>query len=124
MSMMRASGAMPSMTALQRATASLAVPKSVMKTMVAGWATRPTVCVEASSAASLPAGAFAQPATHTAAVRAQTSIRARSAREDWALRDAEFIIAAVYRGIANWREVAIYGMPKRENSRGITEALG
>ncbi len=34
MSMMRASGAMLSMTALQMATASLAVPKSVMKTMV------------------------------------------------------------------------------------------
>src|SRR5713226_829844 len=32
--MMRASGAMPSMTALQMATASLAVPKSVIKTMV------------------------------------------------------------------------------------------
>src|SRR5260370_16804117 len=35
MSMMRASGAMPSMTPLQIATASLAVPKSVMKTIVA-----------------------------------------------------------------------------------------
>src|SRR6266700_411939 len=34
MSMIRASGAMPRMTALQMATASLAVPKSVMKTMV------------------------------------------------------------------------------------------
>src|SRR6266853_5520529 len=34
MSMIRASGAMPSMTAVQMATASLAVPKSVMKTMV------------------------------------------------------------------------------------------
>src|ERR1700674_4188715 len=34
MSKMRASGAMPTMTALQMATASLAVPKSVMKTMV------------------------------------------------------------------------------------------
>jgi hypothetical protein len=32
--MMRASGAMPTITALQMATASLAVPKSVMKTMV------------------------------------------------------------------------------------------
>jgi hypothetical protein len=32
--MMRASGAMLTMTALQMATASLAVPKSVMKTMV------------------------------------------------------------------------------------------
>src|SRR5271167_5117516 len=34
MSMMRASGAMPIITALQIATASLAVPKSVMKTIV------------------------------------------------------------------------------------------
>src|ERR1700737_1149048 len=34
MSMTRAAGAMPTMTALQMATASLAVPKSVMKTMV------------------------------------------------------------------------------------------
>src|SRR5947207_15690087 len=34
MSMMRASGAMLSMTALQMATASLAVPKSVMNTMM------------------------------------------------------------------------------------------
>src|SRR5271165_974280 len=123
MSMMRASGAMPSMTALQRATASLAVPKSVMKTMVAGraWA---AVETEDWSAASLPVGDLAQPAMEAAQARAQQSIKARSAREDWALRDAEFIIAAVYRGIANWREVAIYGMPKRENSRGITEALG
>src|ERR1700678_2387812 len=34
MSMMRASGAMPTITALQMATASLATPKSVMKTML------------------------------------------------------------------------------------------
>src|SRR5215472_14365090 len=34
MSMMRASGAMPTITALQMATASLATPKSLMKTMV------------------------------------------------------------------------------------------
>src|SRR5580692_1643241 len=34
MSMMRASGAMPTITALQIATASLATPKSVIKTMV------------------------------------------------------------------------------------------
>src|SRR5205807_6948675 len=34
MSIMRASGAMLSMTALQMATASLALPKSVMKTMM------------------------------------------------------------------------------------------
>src|ERR1700677_1223963 len=34
MSMMRASGAIPTITALQMATASLATPKSVMKTMV------------------------------------------------------------------------------------------
>src|SRR6266566_3973637 len=58
MSMMRAAGAMPTMTALQMATASLAVPKSVMKTMV-GRAPDGERDVEAES---FPPGAFEQAA--------------------------------------------------------------
>src|SRR6267154_1163935 len=54
MSMMRTSGAMPMITARQMATASFAVPKSVMKTM-AGFLAGTVV-------ASFGDGAFAQPA--------------------------------------------------------------
>src|SRR5262245_25647581 len=60
MSMMRASGAIPAMTARQIAAASLAVPKSVMKTMVgaglaggvAGWARAGGASVSAAKASS------------------------------------------------------------------------
>src|SRR6266478_3134592 len=54
MSMIRTSGAMPAITALQIATASFAVPKSVIKTIVG---LRAAVAAEAS----LGTGAFAQP---------------------------------------------------------------
>src|SRR5437763_3945868 len=53
MSMMRASGAIPVITALQIATASLAAPKSLMKTMVG--------LRDRLAAVSRGAGAFAQP---------------------------------------------------------------
>ena len=47
MFIMRASGAMPIITALQIATASLAVPKSVMKTMAGREAVEPAMCESA-----------------------------------------------------------------------------
>src|SRR6266571_5211703 len=64
MSMMCASGAMPRITALQMATASLAVPKSVMKTIVGCPPGCPGACTEF-----LCAGDFEQ----AAASRAQAN---------------------------------------------------
>src|SRR5580693_9823917 len=61
MSMMRASGAMPTITARQMATASLAVPKSVINTIVG--------LVPEVEPASFCAGTF----EHAAAIKANTS---------------------------------------------------
>src|ERR1700730_7168874 len=70
MSMMRASGAIPTITALQMATASLAVPKSVMKTIVGRkelWAAADSFC----------AGDFEQAATRVIASSRTTNERGR-----------------------------------------------
>ena len=75
MSMMRASGAMPTMTALQMATESFAAPKSVMNTMVrcaAGPATS-AGCREAGASTHESAGTSR--AQSTAALTTLTSPR-------------------------------------------------
>src|SRR5262245_41029251 len=77
MSMMRASGAMPAMTARQIAAASLAVPKSVMNTIVgagfaggaSGWANAGGASVSATKASSRNAGSIGSSGTGTRAPR-------------------------------------------------------
>src|SRR5215469_5058414 len=74
MSMMRASGAILRMTALHRATASLAVPKSVMKTMEGLFG---AACTE-----SLGAGALVHAEKHAASSRVAAASARRSEQRD------------------------------------------
>src|ERR1700719_700582 len=73
MSMTRAAGAMPAITALQMATASLAVPKSVMKTMVGR-----APDGEREEAESFCDGVF----EHAAPIRASTSSKTNRLRRE------------------------------------------
>src|SRR5579859_31645 len=71
MSMTRVSGAIPAMTALQMATASFAVPKSVMKTIV------DRAAAPACSPAPLPAGVLPHPERTRIAAKRGKQIRFR-----------------------------------------------
>src|ERR1700723_3777266 len=90
MSIMRASGATPSITALQIATASLAVPKSVIKTMVArcaeGYAGEESMALEP-----LSAGGFVQPAAQKAPVNAHAAANDCAARRIFVRRNSASI---------------------------------
>jgi uncharacterized protein YdbL (DUF1318 family) len=78
---------------LQSATASFAVPKSVMKTMVAGDAGRTADGSDVGLAESLAAGAFAQPANQKEHASAQRIAGSRAVRRNSLARIAKIIMA-------------------------------